>query len=69
MDWLLAQNVRRKLLIFLHDLLTDSFFFSIVLVIMYIMYPVTYPTACALDYFLGKSHGTIYKKAGLFEHD
>lgn len=37
----------------------------IVLVIMYIMYPIAYPTACALDFFLGESHGTIYKKAGL----
>lgn len=37
----------------------------IVIVIMYIMYPVAYPTACLLDYFLGESHGTIYKKAGL----
>lgn len=34
---------------------------------MYIMYPIAYPTACALDYFLGESHGTIYKKAGLLD--
>jgi CBS domain containing-hemolysin-like protein len=32
---------------------------------MYIMYPIAYPTSCVLDYFLGGSHGTIYKKAGL----
>ncbi|CAO3637864.1 unnamed protein product [Mucor hiemalis] len=37
----------------------------IVLAIMYFMYPIAYPTACVLDYFLGESHGTIYKKAGL----
>lgn len=35
-----------------------------VLVLMYIMYPVAYPTALLLDYFLGESHGTVYKKAG-----
>ncbi|CAO0801129.1 unnamed protein product [Mucor circinelloides] len=37
----------------------------IVLVIMYMMYPVAYPTSYLLQYFLGESHGTIYKKAGL----
>ncbi|ORY99190.1 hypothetical protein BCR43DRAFT_556605 [Syncephalastrum racemosum] len=36
-----------------------------VLILMYIMYPVAYPTALVLDYFLGESHGTVYKKAGL----
>ncbi|KAI7869968.1 hypothetical protein BDF14DRAFT_1777964 [Spinellus fusiger] len=36
-----------------------------VLVIMYCMYPVAYPIALVLDYFLGESHGTVYKKAGL----
>ncbi|EPB84314.1 hypothetical protein HMPREF1544_08909 [Mucor circinelloides 1006PhL] len=36
----------------------------IVLVIMYMMYPVAYPTSYLLQYFLGESHGTIYKKAG-----
>jgi CBS domain containing-hemolysin-like protein len=34
---------------------------------MYIMYPIAYPTALLLDYFLGESHGTIYKKAGKTE--
>jgi CBS domain containing-hemolysin-like protein len=29
------------------------------------MYPIAYPTALLLDYFLGESHGTVYKKAGL----
>ncbi|KAF1805907.1 hypothetical protein FB192DRAFT_1469198 [Mucor lusitanicus] len=37
----------------------------IVLVIMYIMYPFAYPASYLLQYFLGESHGTIYKKAGL----
>jgi CBS domain containing-hemolysin-like protein len=32
---------------------------------MYIMYPIAYPTALLLDFFLGASHGTVYKKAGL----
>ncbi|KAL1931673.1 hypothetical protein VTP01DRAFT_9816 [Rhizomucor pusillus] len=36
-----------------------------VLLLMYAMYPVAYPTALLLDYFLGESHGTVYKKAGL----
>ncbi|KAI9314164.1 hypothetical protein BX666DRAFT_1862814 [Dichotomocladium elegans] len=36
-----------------------------VLVLMYVMYPIAYPTALLLDYFLGESHGTVYKKAGL----
>jgi CBS domain containing-hemolysin-like protein len=38
---------------------------GMVLCLMYIMYPIAYPTALLLDYFLGESHGTIYKKAGL----
>ncbi|KAI8877992.1 DUF21-domain-containing protein [Backusella circina FSU 941] len=38
---------------------------GLVLVLMYILYPLAYPTALLLDYFLGESHGTIYKKAGL----
>ncbi|KAI8974735.1 hypothetical protein BDB01DRAFT_806285 [Pilobolus umbonatus] len=38
---------------------------GLVLALMYLMYPVAYPTALLLDYFLGESHGTIYKKAGL----
>lgn len=38
---------------------------------MYLMYPVAYPTAQLLDYWLGESHGTVYRKAGkldLFGH-
>ncbi|KAG1140796.1 hypothetical protein G6F37_008768 [Rhizopus arrhizus] len=38
---------------------------KIVLVIMYILYPIAYPTSLILNYFLGASGGTIYKKAGL----
>ncbi|KAG2213774.1 hypothetical protein INT46_005229, partial [Mucor plumbeus] len=38
---------------------------GMVLALMYIMYPIAYPTALLLDFFLGESHGTIYKKAGL----
>lgn len=37
---------------------------EMVLVLMYIMWPIAYPTALLLDYFLGESHGTVYKKAG-----
>jgi metal transporter CNNM len=36
-----------------------------VLFLMYLMYPVAYPTALLLDYILGEDHGTVYKKAGL----
>ncbi|CAO3675260.1 unnamed protein product [Umbelopsis ramanniana] len=38
---------------------------GMVLCLMYVMYPIAYPTALLLDYFLGESHGTVYKKAGL----
>ncbi|KAK6346572.1 cell agglutination protein Mam3 [Orbilia brochopaga] len=36
-----------------------------VLLLMYIMFPVAYPTAMLLDWILGEDHGTTYKKAGL----
>ncbi|KAF3111419.1 hypothetical protein TWF569_002986 [Orbilia oligospora] len=36
-----------------------------VLALMYLMYPVAYPTALLLDWILGEDHGTTYKKAGL----
>ncbi|KAI8330418.1 hypothetical protein BC941DRAFT_463462 [Chlamydoabsidia padenii] len=38
---------------------------TLVLMLMYLLYPVGYPISLLLDYFLGKHHGTIYKKAGL----
>lgn len=38
---------------------------GVVLILMYMLYPIAYPTALLLDYFLGESHGTMYKKAGL----
>ena len=37
----------------------------LVLVLMYILSPVAWPTAKLLDRLLGEEHGTTYKKAGL----
>ena len=37
----------------------------LVLVLMYILSPVAWPTAKLLDRLLGEDHGTTYKKAGL----
>ena len=37
----------------------------LVLVLMYILSPVAWPTAKLLDWLLGEEHGTTYKKAGL----
>ena len=37
----------------------------LVLILMYILGPVAWPTAKLLDYLLGEEHGTTYKKAGL----
>ncbi|KAF8246540.1 DUF21-domain-containing protein, partial [Wilcoxina mikolae CBS 423.85] len=42
-----------------------ALFSPFVLFLMYLMYPVAYPTAMLLDYILGEDHGTVYKKAGL----
>ncbi|MCJ1444496.1 MAG: hypothetical protein MMC23_004998 [Stictis urceolatum] len=36
-----------------------------VLILMYLMSPVAWPTAKLLDWLLGEEHGTTYKKAGL----
>jgi metal transporter CNNM len=36
-----------------------------VLVLMYILSPVAWPTAKLLDWLLGEDHGTVYKKSGL----
>lgn len=37
----------------------------LVLILMYILSPVAWPTAKLLDWLLGEEHGTTYKKAGL----
>ena len=36
-----------------------------VLILMYILAPIAWPTAKLLDWLLGEDHGTVYKKAGL----
>ena len=38
---------------------------SLVLILMYILSPIAWPTAKLLDRLLGEDHGTTYKKAGL----
>lgn len=42
-----------------------ALFAPFVLCLMYIMFPVAYPTAILLDYVLGEDHGTVYRKAQL----
>lgn len=36
-----------------------------VLILMYLLSPVAWPTAKLLDWILGEDHGTVYKKSGL----
>lgn len=36
-----------------------------VMLLMYLMSPVAWPTAKLLDWILGEDHGTVYKKSGL----
>jgi metal transporter CNNM len=42
-----------------------AFMAPFVLVMMWVLAPVAWPTAKLLDYLLGEDHGTTYKKAGL----
>ena len=56
-DWCTMFRVRVPIQV----ILTRRF----VLGLMYVMYPIAYPTAMILDRVLGKEEGTTYKKAGL----
>lgn len=42
-----------------------SYLAPLVLVLMYILAPIAWPTAALLDWLLGEDHGTTYKKTGL----
>lgn len=48
-----------------YGLSIGAFMAPFVLGLMWIMYPVAFPTAKLLDWLLGEDHGTTYKKAGL----
>ena len=48
-----------------HGLPIGAWMSPLVLVLMYVMAPVAWPTAKLLDRLLGEDHGTTYKKAGL----
>lgn len=48
-----------------HGLPIGAWMSSLVVVLMYILAPVAWPTAKLLDWLLGEDHGTTYKKAGL----
>lgn len=48
-----------------YGLSIGAFCAPMVLVLMWLMCPVAWPTAKLLDYLLGEDHGTMYKKAGL----
>ncbi|KAF2719225.1 DUF21-domain-containing protein [Polychaeton citri CBS 116435] len=48
-----------------YGLSIGAFMSTPVLLLMYLMFPVAWPTAKLLDYLLGEDHGTMYKKAGL----
>ncbi|KAK5123560.1 hypothetical protein LTR85_002598 [Meristemomyces frigidus] len=48
-----------------YGLAIGAFMAPAVLVLMWVMSPVAWPTAKLLDWLLGEDHGTTYKKAGL----
>lgn len=48
-----------------YGLSVGAYFSPFVLALMYLLYPLAYPTALLLDHLLGEDHGTVYKKAGL----
>ncbi|KAI9672951.1 MAG: hypothetical protein M1817_003115 [Caeruleum heppii] len=48
-----------------HGLAIGSWMSNLVLILMYILGPVAWPTAKLLDRILGEESGTVYKKAGL----
>ncbi|KAL1925600.1 uncharacterized protein VTP21DRAFT_483 [Calcarisporiella thermophila] len=48
-----------------HGVSIAAAFSWFVLSLMYILYPIAYPIAILLDYFLGEERGTIYRKAEL----
>lgn len=48
-----------------YGLSVGAYFAPFVLGLMYLLYPLAYPTALLLDHLLGEDHGTVYKKAGL----
>ncbi|KAK9367309.1 hypothetical protein V1509DRAFT_626922 [Lipomyces kononenkoae] len=48
-----------------YGLAIGAVFSPFVKLLMYVMYPVAYPTALLLDHVLGEDHGTVYRKAQL----
>lgn len=48
-----------------YGLSIGAFMAPFVLILMWLMCPVAWPTAKLLDWLLGEDHGTMYKKAGL----
>jgi metal transporter CNNM len=48
-----------------HGLPIGAWMSPLVLILMYVLAPVAWPTAKLLDKLLGEDHGTTYKKAGL----
>lgn len=48
-----------------YGLLFGAYCTPLVLALMYLLYPITYPTALLLDSILGKDEGVYYHKAGL----